>query len=124
MPVRDPDVEQLVHDWLVAKQMADAEGIGAVLGDYDGALAIGTEPGEWWSGLEAFNRAHVGGGTFSATVEHVEAHSEGHAAWAAARALVDFGAGDHVTVRLTLVLVRDGGDWRIVQSHASVGDGA
>jgi ketosteroid isomerase-like protein len=124
MPERDPEVEQLVHDWLVAKQTGDVAGIGARLGDYTGALAIGTEPGEWWSGAEAFTAAHRGGGTFSATVEHVEAHSEGPAAWAAARALVDFGEGDHVTVRLTLVLLRSGADWKIVQSHASVGDGA
>ena len=124
MPERDPEVEQLVHDWLVARQTGDVAGISAPLGDYDGALAIGTEPGEWWSGTDSFGDAHRGGGTFSATVEHVEAHSEGNAAWAAARALVDFGEGDHVTVRLTLVLVRYGGDWRIVQSHASVGDGA
>jgi ketosteroid isomerase-like protein len=122
MPVRDPDVEQLVHDWLVAKQTADADGIGALLGDYDGALAIGTGTGEWWAGNEAFTTAHHGGGAFSATVEHVEAHSENSTAWAAARALVDFGGGDHLTVRLTLVLVKDHGAWRIVQSHASVGD--
>jgi ketosteroid isomerase-like protein len=122
MPARDPEIEQLVHDWLVAKQTADAAGIDALLGDYEDALAIGTETGEWWSGDQAFTAAHTGGTAFSATVEHVEAHSESSTAWAAARALVDFGGGDHLTVRLTLVLVKNHGAWTIVQSHASVGD--
>ena len=115
MPERAPEVEQLIHAWLDAKQAADAAGIARLLTAYDGARAIGTDGDEWFSGADAFRSAHMAGGPFSAVIETLEAHREGESAWAALRAAL----GD-LTIRLTLVLVREDGDWRIVQSHASV----
>jgi ketosteroid isomerase-like protein len=119
MPRRATEVEQVVRAWLGDKQAARAANIEQRLADYDGALAIGTERDEWWSGSEAFRSAHVSGGEFSATIEDLEAHREGQVAWAAARAVIDTGGPERLVIRLTLVLVRDDGAWRIVQSHAS-----
>jgi ketosteroid isomerase-like protein len=123
MPERAPEVEHAVRRWLAAKQAADGTAIAAALSTYSGALAVGTDTTEWWSGNPEFAEAHTGGGPFSATIEHVEAHREGPVAWAAVRAAVDIPGATRLDIRLTLVLVEDGsGEWRIVQSHASTGD--
>ena len=119
MPRRAPEIEQLVHQWLDHKQAARGEGIRARLADYDGVLAIGTERGEWWSGTEAFAAAHTSGGPFRASVEVLEAHQEGAFAWASVRAAIETGDPETLPIRLTLVLLQEDGDWRIVHSHAS-----
>lgn len=122
MPERAPEIEQLVREWLEAKQAADAEGIRRPLSGYGGALAIGTGPGEIHEGAAGFHDAHTAGGPFAATIESVEAHRHGSAGWAAIRAVVDTGEPEGFPIRLTLVLVEEDGGWRIVQSHASTPD--
>lgn len=117
---RDPDVEQLIADWLEAKQTADAERISSALSDSDAVLAIGTAADEWCAGSDAFLKAHTSAPPFQATIEHIEAYSDGPVAWAAARASIDVGKTTPLQIRLTLVLVSEQGGWRIVQSHASV----
>jgi ketosteroid isomerase-like protein len=125
MPERSPEVEQVVRVWLEAKQAGDAAAIRARLSDYGDALAIGTEASEWWAGAGDFAEAHVAGGAFAATLEHVEAHRHGAVAWAAVRAVIETGEAGGMPVRLTLVLVSQGdAGWRIVQSHVSVPDTA
>jgi ketosteroid isomerase-like protein len=123
MPQRSPEVEQIVRNWLDAKQAADGTAIRAGLSDYCEALAIGTDASEWWAGAAAFADAHAAGSGFTASLEHVEAHSHGPVAWAAVRALVETGEAGGMPVRLTLVLVQAGdGGWRVAHSHASVPD--
>ena len=123
MPEQSHEIEQVVREWLDAKQVADRAGIGARLSDYGGALAIGTDASEWWAGAGEFVEAHVAGRAFAADVEHVEAHRHGPVAWAAVRAVIETGEAGGLPVRLTLVLVSQGdADWRIVQSHVSVPD--
>src|SRR3954451_14924158 len=119
MPHRAPDIEELVRDWLDDKQAARADGIGRLLSGYDGALAIGTEGDEWWSGAEAFRTAHVSGAPFTASIDSLEAHQEGDVAWAAVRAVIATGEPGGFAIRLSLVLVHEDDGWRIVQSHAS-----
>jgi ketosteroid isomerase-like protein len=119
MPQRAPQIEQLVRAWLDAKQAADPDAIGARLGSYEGALAIGTDSDEWWSGPEAFRAAHISGGAFEASVDVLDAHQAGSVAWAAVRAVIQTGEPGGFPIRLTLVLTEQDGDWRIVQSHAS-----
>src|SRR4051812_36825091 len=119
MPGRCAEVEQIVREWLVEKQAARVDGIAGRLSAYDGVLAIGTELDEWWPGSVDFCSAHTSGGAFVATVDSVEAHSEGPVAWAAAQAVIETGEPGGLPVRLTLVLIREKDDWRIVQSHAS-----
>ena len=52
MPKRAPELEDVVRAWLDAKQAADAQDISRRLSAYKGALAIGTDAGEWWEGAE------------------------------------------------------------------------
>jgi ketosteroid isomerase-like protein len=120
MPERSREVEQAVRTWLDAKQAADAEGIARRLSGYKGALAIGTDAAEWWSGADRFAAAHTSGGAFTATLTTLEAHVHGAVAWAAVDATLETAAPGGIGVRLTLVLVDELDGWRVVQSHASL----
>ena len=111
MPERSPEVEQVVRDWLAAKRAADSEAIRASLAGHEGALAIGTDAGEWWSGAAAFGEAHAAGAPFTATLEDVDAHRHGSVAWAAVRGSVETGEPGGMPIRLTRqreCAVRDG----------------
>jgi ketosteroid isomerase-like protein len=119
VPRRAPEIEELIRDWLDDKQAARTDGIARRLADYDGALAIGTGPDEWFIGGAAFRSGHTSGGPFTATIEAVEAHREGDAAWAAVRAVIDTGEPDGFPIRLSLVLIARDDGWQIVHSHAS-----
>src|SRR3954453_3486057 len=105
MPERAPDVEQFVREGLHAKQTGHWTRIRAALSEYGGALAVGTDAADWWSGARAFADGHTAGGPFAATIDHVEAHREGLLAWAAVRAVVETGEPGGLGIRLTLVLV-------------------
>ena len=119
MPERARDVEEVVREWLAAKQAGDADGVSRHLSAYKGAVGIGTAADEWWQGADAFAAAHTGDGVFAATVTSVEAHRHGPVAWAAVDATMDASEGDGMPLRLTLVLLEELGGWRVVQSHAS-----
>src|SRR3954453_13249327 len=101
MPERAREVEEVVRTWLEAKQAADTEGISRRLSAYKGALAVGTEAGEWWSGADEFGEAHTGGGPFRAEVNALEAHVHGSVAWAAIDATLETGEPEGMAVRLT-----------------------
>lgn len=120
MPERARDVEEVVREWLAAKQAGDAAGVSRHLSAYKGALGIGTEADEWWDGADAFASGHLSGGAFRASVASVEAHRHGPVAWAAVSGTIDAGGPEKSAVRLTLVLVEELDGWRVVQSHASV----
>lgn len=95
--------------------------------DEPGVLFIGTDPDEWWIGLEslaAINEAQMrefeaGGVTFA--VGDIDAFTEGTVGWAAARPTLLFPDGSRVLVRFTGVLHLHRGIWRFVQWHLSLG---
>jgi ketosteroid isomerase-like protein len=118
---RARDVEQVVVDWLRAKQMGDSQRISGALSSDDPVLAIGTEAAEWYAGVTSFAEAHASAPPFTAVIEQVEAYADGPLAWAAVRAVVQTDEPGGLLVRLTLVLAKKNGSWRIVHSHASIG---
>ena len=118
--MRSEEIEDAVRRWLEAKMRGDRDAIVEMLSADVGTLAIGTDASEWFEGPEDFTRVHGDGGAFQGEIEELQGHSSGPVGWAAIRASVDFGEGERLAVRLTLVLVKEGPAWRIVQSHASV----
>jgi ketosteroid isomerase-like protein len=116
---RSPEIEDALRGWLDAKMRGDREQIVAMLSGDPAALAIGTDPDEWFEGPAEFARAHGDGAEFDGRIESLQAHSAGEVGWAAVRASVDLDGGESFPVRLTLVLVREGDGWKVVQSHAS-----
>ena len=66
-------------------------GISVRLSAYEGALAIGTDADECWSGHDRFVAAHTSGAAFTPVVESLEAHSDVSIAWAAMLGVIQTG---------------------------------
>jgi ketosteroid isomerase-like protein len=89
------------------------------------ARAIGTDPQEWWSGprvVEVFKeQVEAMGGRMPFRPGDPEAYVEGSVGWVADQAAFILPDGGELPFRVTCVLHREDGDWKFVQSHASVG---
>lgn len=87
----------------------------------DGVLVIGTDENEWVEGGEAVRRMWQEQGATPVDVEDVRCYEEGSVAWAAGRIAFLLPDGSRLRARVTGVAHREDGEWKIVQSHASVG---
>ena len=75
------------------------------------ALAIGTDPNEWWTGsdgLEVWILQIQESGGFSFEPSRLTAYCVGNVGWVADEPLLTLGNGVKVRVRLTAVLVKIG----------------
>jgi len=89
------------------------------------ARAIGTDPQEWWSGprvVEVFKeQLDAMGGRMPFKPGDPEAYVEGSVGWVADQSAFILPDGGELPFRVTCVLHREDGEWKFVQSHASVG---
>ena len=120
-----PSVAAATHRSLAALQNNDADGIRAAFAESDALIAIGTDPAEYFRGhartTAVFtDQAEILDGM---TVEpgDIEAYEQGDVGWSASQPTFRLADGTEVPLRLTAVFTREGGDWRAVQWHASVG---
>jgi len=109
------------------QQIAEADGsvLDSVLSHDDGALMIGTDPNEWWSGFETIRRvwgaqlAEMQG--FKIVSGSLVASAEGDVGWFADTPKLILPDGGEAPFRITGVVRRENGDWKLVQGHASFG---
>jgi hypothetical protein len=103
---------------------ADMAAIDRSFSREDGALAIGTAPSEWWAGhaaiIQAFDAQFARSGTRRVVPGELSTFVEGTVGWAADRRTIRLADGSKLTVRETFVFHKDGGEWKIVQMHASL----
>lgn len=88
---------------------------------------IGTDPAEWLKGEPAYaflrdEAAHVGG-KVQVTLREIEAFRQGDVGWGVAIPDITLPDGSRVAPRWSAVFRREGGDWKLVQLHASVAVG-
>jgi ketosteroid isomerase-like protein len=62
-----------------------------------------------------------GGDDIRAVADDIDIHVQGDVAWAEGRGRFTRAGGGERPVRMTGVLVREDGQWKVVQSHASIG---
>jgi len=124
----DADVEKevrLVVEGIVdALNAADATALAALLADRPGCMHIGSDPNEWWTKQElvdGIRQAMGSGGQVRAENTETIVHSLGDVAWTEGRGRFINTDGSEREVRITGVYVREGGEWRAAQSHASLG---
>lgn len=127
MPVRSPEIEQALRDVVDAMARSDLDEVGRRTSRDPSAVAIGTDPSEWGEGFDEIMRLFrastpEGGSSVSVSVAvgDMAAFREGGLGWAACRASFEI-EGRRVPVRLTAVLLQEDGEWKTVQSHASIG---
>jgi hypothetical protein len=125
VPERSPEIEQVLRDSLDAMVRSDLDEIGRRTSRDPCVLAIGSDASEWAEGYDEIMRLFRGStpeGELGVRVglDDVRGFREGSVGWAAGHGYFEMG-GKRVPVRLTAVLHEEDGDWRAVQSHASIG---
>lgn len=116
---RAPEIEQFFRDAYAAIQAGDPEPMTRLFSQGDETLALGSDPTERRQGpaeIAAMLREYADSRDVlpQVTVENIVAHREGDVGWA----LVDLAmhrTRDTVPWRETMVLRREGGEWRIIQ---------
>ena len=111
----------MLHDWASGNPDRQLE----LLSLDPNTLLIATDPEEWWRGgdnIRAIHSAQTAGiGEIAWHVHEVEAWEEGDIGWAACRADMTLASGKVLPHRSTVVFRRENGNWRIIQSHVSLG---
>jgi ketosteroid isomerase-like protein len=119
-------VRQVLDQFLEALNSGDGETAAKLHSQADDAITIGSDPDEWFQGGEAIHRVFaemVGGGPsgMTARVDEPLVGAEGDVGWYASRGAFITPDGKEVPFRASGVTRREGGEWRIFQSHTSIG---
>jgi hypothetical protein len=117
------EIRKLLDKMIEAQNSGDALRLRIMLSERPDAVHIGTDAREWWtSGQLADDMAAVGGGDdIRAVADDIDVQVQGDIAGAEGHGRFTRADGAERPVRMTRVLVREGGQWRAVQSHASIG---
>ncbi len=93
-----------------------------------GAVFIGTDPNEWWEGLEAFREAiraqseAMEGGGLQIVGGQLQAYREGNVGWAIDRdASFRLPDSTEIPFRNTVVFLQEDGEWKLIHGHTSIG---
>jgi hypothetical protein len=122
------ELRRTLLDLYAAMSSGSAEAVEAFYSLASGSTFMGTDAAEFWTDSAKHNadvRPFFDGsyGPTSWTAGEALAHVEGTVGWTVDRPSLRF--GDEVyALRVTLVWHREGDAWRVVQSHASVGQTA
>jgi ketosteroid isomerase-like protein len=124
---RSSELEAVVQRMYGQMTQGDLSEFGGFISRQDGALMIGTDPREWWSGhgtiVDAF-MAQLGemrGMGVTVTQGDIRAYREGTIGWASDRPRFRFADGTEVEMRLTVVFRQEDDTWKTVQGHVSLG---
>jgi ketosteroid isomerase-like protein len=125
MPESSVEIEQVLRDVVEAIANSDLDEIGRRTSRDPCAVAIGSDPAEWSEGYDEIMRlmrdstpdAEIG---ITAGLDDVKAFAEGTVGWAAGHGYFEIG-GKRVPVRITAVVHQEDGEWKMVQTHASIG---
>jgi uncharacterized protein (TIGR02246 family) len=120
----DPDeVRRVIDETLEAQNAGDAARLRSMLSERPDGVHIGTDAGEWETSKQVVDAVAAAGGgdDIQAVADDVDIHIQGDVAWAEGRGRFTRAGGGERPVRMTCVLVREDGRWKVVQSHASIG---
>jgi adenylate cyclase len=117
------EVRMVIDETLEAQNAGDAGRLRSMLSPRPDAVHIGTDPEEWETSNQVVDAvAAAGGGDgIQAVADDIGIHIQGDVAWAEGRGRFTRAGGGERPVRMTCVLIREDGQWKVVQSHASIG---
>ena len=117
------EVRKVFDEMLEAQNAGDAGRLRCMLSDRRDAVHIGTDAQEWWTSDQVVGAVAAAGGgdDIRAVADGIDVHVQGDVAWAEGRGRFTRAGGGERPVRMTGVLIREDGQWKIVQSHASIG---
>ena len=115
------------HILAVLHEMLDAQEVGSVgrvldtLSSGPEAAHMATDGVKWETSWEAAHAVTaVPGDGMRMVADQFDIHVQGGVAWAEVLARISNQSGAERPVRISCVLVREGGQWVIVHSHASL----
>lgn len=123
---RSGQIESLVRDMYDAMKRGDAPGVAGLLANDASVLMIGTDPDEWWSGRDRISevfrdQVEAMGGSIELVGGDPQGYAVGDAGWFADRPAFKLPDGTEVPTRLTGAAIREAGEWKLIQTHISVG---
>ena len=122
---RSREIEDVVRGVIDAFDRGDTAYIERTTSRDPGVVVIGTDPGEYATGYErVMGMLREGtpgpGQPIHVRVTELRGYEDGDVALADGTGVFERD-GESVDIRFTAVLVREQGDWRVVQNHASIG---
>jgi ketosteroid isomerase-like protein len=123
---RSDELKQVVLDFFAAFARGDAAYMDQMCSRQEGVVMFGTDPQERWSGhetiLHAFRvQAQELGGGLPIRANNPQAFALGSVGWADDQPIFDMGDGQQFPARFIGVFEREGGEWKMVQGHLSLG---
>jgi ketosteroid isomerase-like protein len=117
------EVRKALDEMIEAQNAGDAGRLRSMLSERPDAVHIGTDAEEWWTSGQVVDAvaAASGGDDIRAVADDIDVHIHGDIAWAEGRGRFTRADGAERPVRMTGVLVREDNQWKVVQSHASIG---
>lgn len=117
------EIRAVLDQLLQAQNAGDAQGVRSRLSESPDAVHIGTDADEWWTSTQIVDAVAAAGGAdeIQAVADDVHVHVQGDVAWVEGRGRFTTAGGGERPVRMTGVFVREDGQWKAVQSHASIG---
>ena len=121
------ELREVLRRFDEAMERGDASSVLEIMSREEGVLSIGTDPDEWWSDFATIEQVYTAqlnemresGGTFQVSDRHC--YQEGSVGWCADRGTMVLPDGTQKPVRLTAIFHQEGGDWKMVHSHVSLG---
>jgi hypothetical protein len=111
----------VIHEMLDAQELGNVGRVLDTLSERPEAAHMATDGTKWdTSGEVAQSVMAVPGDDLRLVVDHFDAHLQGNVAWAEGLLRIINQSGAERPVRMSFVLVREHGQWVIVQSHASL----
>jgi ketosteroid isomerase-like protein len=122
---RSTEVEDAYRQYIGAIAGGDSAALAGLIGSGPDVQLVGADPAEWWTGhdaaVEAFRvQMQEMGGGFPIKPGSPQGYASGDVGWLADRPTLTLPDGE-TEFRITTVFHRADGQWRVVQSHASIG---
>jgi ketosteroid isomerase-like protein len=122
---RSEEIEQLVRGFVEALERGDIAYIERATSREPGVVAIGSDASEYSRDFKQIidlmrESTPQAGMQIHARVAELHGYEHGDVGWADGTGAFERD-GESVEVRLTAVFVRERGEWRMVQNHASIG---
>jgi uncharacterized protein (TIGR02246 family) len=117
------EIRTVLDQLLEALSAGDAEQMRSMLSERPDAVHIGTDAEEWWTSKQIVDAmaAAGGAGEIQVIADDIDIHVHGEVAWAEGHGRFTMAGGGERPFRMTAVLVREDGQWKVVQSHACIG---
>jgi hypothetical protein len=122
---RSPELEKAVREMIDAMQASDVPAMERILSRAEGSVLIGSEAAEYTRDIDEMMRIMRDstpdqGYHITVTLDDVRGYQEGDVGWVDGTGRFER-EGQSVEVRMTGVAHREDGQWRFVQTHASIG---